>query len=1102
MTTPEKMFSLDAVDTRVTQPINQRIAQQGPGIQAREQQITQGITSFSKALSNLATYKKERQIADDISLAQEAAVRNEVMPGGLLPIAQRAFEDTQDIQTSNLAYNEIELFTDGDEVRAIQNNTQYTPVQKNSKINKAIDNLYRTSSSSIRNPETLLQLKGKVDGLKVKSMKDVYNIDKNQRYGISLNALQGKITEGLSSKQFEPEQIFTGNWVNLVSQQLRAGLPWVSQDDSKLAVMKALANNPEMLNHADVITNLMNSEFSKGVTFAALGNAASTDAGKEINKIYTQYLTNVDQHYRDQRIQERLDQDNLNETAQEKGFELMNQLRNPGDFATIPVYGGGEEKVAFADRFSVLRRLMIDETGAELAAYNKFVTVWEKAEGNIKHGIGSSEYSKAQDLIHSFDINSFRKLSAYAEAHFLSDEAVSNLSRQMGEDNTKVKEHINQGKLRTSIITQGLQTVIKDALKPQDGLMKLIMAGLQNDPEEFAKSLKGGKNSDIAKILGKAQLDAPKYILAMRNFAHAKARLDDEIKEEARRAVQAGEDPKFEPIIASWERQTQNYMNTFKENMQVLQQRDENQIAESQELLKKEKARIQKEKEDAKSPEEKAKEREDETRKGIERDFNREVKIQSAKEELEIALKEDEKREEGRKERQAGISGITPEVKKELLESNWLAKGYIPPSILKWGIEAKEMLEQPFDPSSLINHDIKQAKKFWNGVSDNISEGAKKLEALGDLHSIIMSPFNPVKRLQQYIESNKAKHKLLNEGAKLEEVGDQLAKVHDDWTFFGVSVADASQGDENFDPSKPLTMEEVLKKEPEEETLVDKMKRKFNEGTLFNPPSPNDMPQWVQDATQGLLADDEEEKPVEVEEKEPKTFKDGTLVDPPSTPLQELYDSKAGTKKRKKKFGGMAGETGDIAKTDIVQTVKKKYRKDVLAKSKQIASSNDFKANILLLEGHKPDAKLEDKGNETVGAYGINLGTARQLLNDPTISKGTTLSTTQIDTAIRKFRQIAQSQIKELEDTSNGKLKFTSNEKKAIELTLWNIGQYALGSKANTRARKAFLRGDKKTGLHEIYSKAVGFNKSNKKFKEGLHNRRVIEQLISRQGSL
>ena len=775
MNTPEKMFTLDSVDTRVTQPLNQRVIQQGPDTRARDQQMATGVASFSKALGNLATYRKERQIENDISLAQEAAIRNEVMPGGLLPIAQRAFRDTQDIETSNNVYNEIELFTEGEEVRNIVNNPQLTPIQKNSKINKAIDRVYYTSASSIQNVNARINLKSKVDGLKVKGMRDVYSFDKNQKYGVALNALNGQVDEGFGSRKYDPSEIFTGNWVQGVATQLKTALPWISDDDAKLATLKTLTNNENMVNHADVITAIMATEFSKGVTFGALSNSETTEAGIEINKIYTQYLKKVDDHYRTERIDERLAQDELNDAAYAKGSELMDQLKRSGDYAEIDTIDG-KEIVLFQDRFKALRKIMIDQTGAEISSYNKFITAYEKAAGYAKNGLDSKEFGWAWDKIVEGEIANTKSLMAFAENNHLSDSSISMLRSYLSEDQRDMRTYISEGKTRLSLVTAGLQTTIRDALKPEDGLMKLIMGGLQNDSAAFSKALQGGKDSQIMKILGKSRLDAQKYISAIRNFATAKNNIDTAIKEEARRALKAGEKPNFDAINTRWERIAQQYGESFEEDIKIIQEKDKEQRQESEEKLKIVREKMAKEKEASKPPEEKAKEKDAQAAKVAEDAFDKEVQT-------EILEEQEKTLEQQERFTKAGVPNITPEARKELVNSDWIGKDYIPPAVLQWGLDMKDNLP------SIIQNKLRQTKDFWmnwpRSDSQSMESGTMKF-----LEEAAKSPtlFTPLgMQLEEKLkEQNKLKYNLLDDKVTVKESGDQLAKVHDDWNIFSV----------------------------------------------------------------------------------------------------------------------------------------------------------------------------------------------------------------------------------------------------------------------------------------------------------------------------
>jgi len=785
MASPDQLFALEEVNTEVTQPITQ-VSAQGPlDSSARNQQTLSSIKALGASLGNLAEYTKRKRIKEDIVVAQEAAVRNELMPGGLLPVAQQAYRDTQDIDTVNKVLTEAKIFKDSEEVKSIVNHVGWTTKQKNDDLGTKFDGFFNTSSSSIQNPDSLLRLKGGLEKLKLESMEDVILIERGHQFGTTVSAINGNINQAFEQNEYNPSDIFTSNWLQKNVTKIRTALPWISGDDAKLAMFNLLATNEEMLTHPDIILNIMNSNFSKGVTFSALANSQTTPAGKEINTIYTKYLSAVDKFQRDELTDLRLAQETLNSNGREQGTELLEALRSPGDTTTYQTIDG-EQTVSFENRWKVLREIMVDQNGAETGEYNKMVRMWDKAEGYIKNGVNSEEHSQVENLIYSGAIQNKKVLWEHALALELDSESHSLLLGFLGEDHTLMNKYRATGTLRTSIVSSGLLTVIKDALKPESGLMTLIMEGLQNNPEALGKALTT-KNSQIVKLLGKARLDPKKYIEAMRVFAKAKHEVDQQIKEEARRAILAGEEPNFDRISSSWDRTAQGFMNTLEADMQKIAEEDVQKKAEAEELAKEAKIQAAKEADAKKSPEQKVKEeKEAATTEFLQKSFDKEFQ----KDILESQKAEIQKKKE---EKLLGTTNVTPEVREALSNPSWFTKNFVPPSLLKWGLDAKRLAPD------LFKEDLKRGKKFWTDILENILESPT-----------LYTPFGM--QLEEEIkEKNKSKYDLLNNGKTIKDVKEPLAKVNDDWSLFNTfaSIVSPTEASAAESTDEPIVLDEI-----------------------------------------------------------------------------------------------------------------------------------------------------------------------------------------------------------------------------------------------------------------------------------------------------
>ena len=117
MASADKMFTLDPVQTSLSDTETTVAAQRSVNTAARDAGLVQSMGGFPDALRNLTNYKIQERVREDIIIAENAAVREKVMPGGLTPRAQQAFRDTQDLVTSNKVKNEITVLLEGDGVQ-------------------------------------------------------------------------------------------------------------------------------------------------------------------------------------------------------------------------------------------------------------------------------------------------------------------------------------------------------------------------------------------------------------------------------------------------------------------------------------------------------------------------------------------------------------------------------------------------------------------------------------------------------------------------------------------------------------------------------------------------------------------------------------------------------------------------------------------------------------------------------------------------------------------------------------------------------------------------------------------------------------------------
>ena len=76
MPSPDKLFRLDPVETKITAPVsNFQALADAADRSIANRSINRGLSSFGQALGGLAKFKKQEQITEDIKTAKDAAVR-------------------------------------------------------------------------------------------------------------------------------------------------------------------------------------------------------------------------------------------------------------------------------------------------------------------------------------------------------------------------------------------------------------------------------------------------------------------------------------------------------------------------------------------------------------------------------------------------------------------------------------------------------------------------------------------------------------------------------------------------------------------------------------------------------------------------------------------------------------------------------------------------------------------------------------------------------------------------------------------------------------------------------------------------------------------
>ena len=181
MPSPDKLFRLDPVETKITKPVSQfQLLAQAADRSIANRSLARGFQSFSQALGGLAQFRKEEQIGEDIQTAKDAAVRGEIMPD-VLPVAEKHYQNIIDINTAADSIADVKRFADGDDFNNLIKDTGLQSPQKTASIERTYDDFYINAVRTMQNPETIQKLRLTINGLKEDAYKLIYEAESDQR---------------------------------------------------------------------------------------------------------------------------------------------------------------------------------------------------------------------------------------------------------------------------------------------------------------------------------------------------------------------------------------------------------------------------------------------------------------------------------------------------------------------------------------------------------------------------------------------------------------------------------------------------------------------------------------------------------------------------------------------------------------------------------------------------------------------------------------------------------------------------------------------------------------------------------------------------------
>jgi hypothetical protein len=290
--------------------------------------------------------------------------------------------------------------------------------------------------------------------------------------------------------------------------------------------------------------NLMQSEFSKGVSYAALANASTTEAGQEIYKAYYGFLERSDRHFEDIKKEEREDELDRNELAMENGQTYLDSMNDPSH----PDH---------PHKYKILKRIMVDEQNGSIATYNKMVRINTTLAEYTKNNHESKPHTDARILISSGKIKTQQEIIDYADDHKLDDESRSLLISFLASDNKEYSKAIDQLKSQTNTVNGSLSSALRLKIAPNSGMLAMFD---KIGPEEIkANKIK------ISDILGGATVNPNELVDSMIELAELRDKLRVDMDAEVRAAMKEGRPIDSVSIVSSFHKQAQEFIKRIGE---------------------------------------------------------------------------------------------------------------------------------------------------------------------------------------------------------------------------------------------------------------------------------------------------------------------------------------------------------------------------------------------------------------------------------------------------------------------------------------------------------------------------------------------------------
>ena len=489
MPSADKLFTLDPVDTQLSKTTTS-VSVQGPVNRSAENALfTKGLQSFASSLGSLGEASKQKQIIEDTRLAENAAIRGETRPSGILDVASEKFDNIVDANFADKTLGEIKAFVDGTSGHDLINNTGELSA-KLQEADRVFDGFAATGLNGIRNNTTRQLFASKAIAKRDEVKRAIRDVDDDHNKSEVIHRIKNLLESSITTSKAVNEPLSSAITTELLdglskqALELNMGL---GDKESKLLLIQLASQNPDVIADPELMNSLFNAKFNKGVTYMDLyvkglqvGNK-DQDAASAVS-IIDRYNKASQQHFLALEKQDKEDRKRQASEALDAVATAIDDGKSNGEVYAIAEQNGVSTE---------------DTTKQIKIARNKLNNLQEAKGGKVGQSLTKQILGSGGDLREDEIRNALRNSNIRSEDHQFYMDLNKGEQEEFKSNNAAFNASIKQ-------LRDKLPSLIRPALG--DGSAPMFIGDVYNP--EYAENFKTSKTadpSDVANSLVKLQ---------------------------------------------------------------------------------------------------------------------------------------------------------------------------------------------------------------------------------------------------------------------------------------------------------------------------------------------------------------------------------------------------------------------------------------------------------------------------------------------------------------------------------------------------------------------------------------------------------------------